>query len=158
MWSESLDRDPENVTSVEIQSIIWTKICAGHVLLGGCVLFIIVHCLNWVTLHFLFFRIDIDVCFLSRSSSCSLHICAFGNFWGTGLQNGATSKALSLSPEVWVLLSICWTTCCYNAGKKDCVGSNQWSIVILRNSLLVGEFTEAVCWVVITCIRDTQVH
>lgn len=43
----------------------------------------------------------------------------------------------------------------YQRWKKDCAGSTHWTIVIMRNNMLVGEYTEAVFCVATTCIRET---
>lgn len=60
-----------------------------------------------------FFRCDLDKQMLSRQSSilCQTAVC-WGFFWGTGLQNEATSHVLSLSLEVWSVTSICWIDAC----------------------------------------------
>lgn len=58
-----------------------------------------------------FFRCDLDKQMLSRQISilCQTAVC-WGLFWGTGLQNEATSYVLSLYLRVWSLTSICWMT------------------------------------------------
>lgn len=126
---------------------------------GRCFLSNFVLVKIWVTLHFLFFRIDIDVCFLSRSSSCTLHICACGILW---VQVYKMKLLLKHCPcllrflfrcpfvDQHVLLSQRW--------KKDCVGSTNWTIVVLRNNMLLGEYAEAVFWIVTTCINLIVVH
>lgn len=58
-----------------------------------------------------FFRCDRDKQMFSQQISmlCQTQLCVGDFLWGTGLQNEATSYALSLTLEVCSLMSIRWT-------------------------------------------------